>query len=172
MPARSQPASQQPCRPATAPTPQQYPNMPRQLRGPHPSNATQISRPYPNIPQQWTGPAYESIAPQWYGPPPAGLSAPMPVPTSHTIRNVFLGITGLLVGFLVLGNLALSTSSGNTIGAWRDDGGLDRLKALSKDLSAAEETQVRPPTSPAWVGHSCHCTPTLKPPSFTCRSLT
>jgi hypothetical protein len=100
---------------------------------------------YPNIPRQWTGPDGESIPLHWSGPPPAGLDASIPVPRTHPIRNTVLGLTALLAMFVVLGGLAssiglaLSTGPSATIGAWQDNGGLDRVKAVLNDLEAAQD---------------------------------
>jgi hypothetical protein len=150
MPDRPEPASQQPHRPATASMPRQYPPTVWPQTGPHPAGSgvpLQPQGPYPNIPLQWSGPAYESLLPQWDGPPPAGLDAPLPIPKTHPIRNVLLGITGLLVAIIVLGSaapsagFAPSTGSSPTVEAWRDSGGLDRLGALSRDLSAVGNAQ-------------------------------
>ena len=149
MPARPGPAPQPPSRSATALAQWQYVPMPPKQRGPCPAEPRHPAAPppYPNIPRQWTGPAGETFAPRWNDPdqPPAGLSAPLLVPKTHPIRNTLLGITGVLVAIVVLGGIATSTvvaplaGSATTIEAWRDGGGIDLVKALSKDLVAVED---------------------------------
>jgi len=135
---------------ASAFTPTRHAAMARHQRGPYPTGSAVPPLPrgplYPDIPRQWTGPTHESLPPQWAGPPPAGLDAPMPVPRTHPVRNAVLGITGFLAVLVVLGGLvsviglAPPADPGSTsIGAWQDNGGLDRVKALLNDLEAAQD---------------------------------
>jgi hypothetical protein len=70
----------------------------------------------------------------------------MPVPRTHPVRNAVLGVTAFLTMVVVLGGVVLSigpassTGPGSTaVGAWQDNGGLHRVKALLADLQATQD---------------------------------
>ena len=131
-------------------------SSPRQCDGPDPTRPAPGTPAYPDIPRQRSRPAYEGIPEQWRDAPPAGLDAPMPVPTTRTVRHVVLGVAGLcgVVALLVVGGLVLTTTPPTTtIGAWSDGGGLQRLTDLSEDLAAAE--QAGQAADLAGVGTAC-----------------